>query len=402
MRRENCSACGDLDLETFLDLGTSPIADAYADKPNLDAPRYPLQMATCSTCRLVQLREVIDPNVLFNDGYSFYSSQSPPLVKYHEKYAADLLAQVRDQATMGVLEIGCNDGDLLRHFSHLPHLGVDPTGGPVTVAIERGLDVVHEPFTLTLAQDLDRTFGLVLANHVLAHVVDVYDMLAGISHVLHPEGIAFIEVQYLPDLLVNNAFDLAYHEHRNFFSLRSLESALWRHNLRVIDAELTDRQGGSLRVAIVPKGSQTSSTGTELQKLRASEGWLDNRDAYQGMQGRAERIRTRLQDVLEQESGAGRQVVGYGAPAKATTLLNFCHIDSGSLGFVMDPAPSKIGKYVPGTDIQIIAPDHTMNNPKATVLLLAWNYASAIMRQYGSFSTGGGRWIIPFPAPMLL
>jgi SAM-dependent methyltransferase len=398
MKREYCSGCGAGALDMFLDLGTSPIADAYTDSPDDNVQRHPLQVAVCVKCHLVQLLEVVDPKVLFNDGYSFYSSDSPPLVAYHRRYAEDLLARFPDEAESGVLEVGCNDGDLLRHFSHLPHLGVDPTGGPTARAAERGLDVVNEPFSLALAQGLGRRFGVIIANHVLAHVVDASDVLAGISDLLLPGGVALIEVQYLPDLLVNNAFDLVYHEHRNFFSLTTLNRAAELQGLHVADAQLTDRQGGSLRVTLRKHGWLNG----DLRDIPRSETWLNDLSAYAGVQGRVERIRTRLQDLVTQERYAGRIVAGYGAPAKATTLLNFCQLGSSSIEFIMDPAPSKIGRYIPGTDIQIVAPDSTMINPDATVLLLIWNYASAIMRQYETFMTGGGRWIIPFPAPTLL
>jgi SAM-dependent methyltransferase len=403
VRRTKCSACGDHDLEIFLNLGESPIADAYTAKPEPDAVRYPLEVAVCTNCYLAQLMDVIETKVLFGDSYSFYSSDSPPLVKYHLKYAADLLVGFSDQASLGVLEIGCNDGDLLRHFAHLPHLGVDPTSGPIAVAQQRGLNVIEAPFGNGVAQGIDQKFGLVLANHVLAHVADVSDVLAGVAHLLHSDGVAFIEVQYLPDLLLNNAIDLVYHEHRNFFSLTSLENALREHGLRVVDAYLTDRQGGSLRaVAALVDGSTGLINKASVERLRMSEDWLSSFAAYRGMQGRAERLKTRLWDLLDQETGAGRLVAGYAAPAKATTLLNYCEIGANTLNFIMDPAEVKIGRYVPGTDIQIIAPDATMSDPNATVLLLAWNYASAITRQYGSFSPGGGRWILPFPAPVLL
>jgi SAM-dependent methyltransferase len=405
MRRVSCSACASGELQVFLDLGESPIADAYTDKPDLDASRYPLEVAVCAECHLAQLMEVIEPEVLFGASYSFYSSDSPPLVAYHLKYAADLLIKYPRQAALGVLEIGCNDGDLLRHFAHHPHLGIDPTSGPITAATTRGLNVVEAAFSDKVAETVNRKFGLVIANHVLAHVADVSDVVAGIARLLHPEGVAFIEVQYLPDLLVNNAFDLVYHEHRNFFSLTSLEYALSRHGLQVLDAQLTDRQGGSLRITA---GARVTEPGArpwnklEVEQLRISEKWLSSLAAYEGMQGRAERIRTRIWDLLEQEAKAGRLVAGYAAPAKATTLLSYCQIGSDDLKFIMDPAPIKVGRYVPGTNIQIIAPNETMNDPNATVLLFAWNYASAIMRQYGLFSPGGGRWILPFPAPVLL
>ena len=379
----------------FLDLGPSPIADAYTQDLGMDAPRYPLQVATCPKCRLVQLLEVVDAEVLFGTGYSFYSSASPPLSAYHERYAQDLLVSHGDKAALGVLEIGCNDGDMLRHFAHLRHLGVDPALGPTGVARGRGLAVLEEAFTSETGADVDDKYGLVIANHVLAHVADVSDVLAGIAHVLRPDGLAFIEVQYLPDLLVNNAFDLVYHEHRNFFSLSTLEYALWRHGLRVIDAHLTDRQGGSLRVAVERRrDSLLQLPSINVDRLRDSERWLQSFGAYEGMQGRAERIRDRLVDMID-ERQTDKVVALYGAPAKATTLLNFCGLTYVDLPYCWDTTVAKQGRHIPGTGIEIRAP---WQGSRPDVFLLAsWNYARPIVKGHPGFD-----WIMPFPAPWLL
>jgi C-methyltransferase C-terminal domain/Methyltransferase domain/Putative zinc binding domain len=393
VKRTSCSACGSPDLDQFLDLGESPIADAYTATPDEDSPRYPLQVAVCAKCRLVQLLEVLDGKTLFGTGYSFYSSASPPLSAYHADYAADVLAAYRRQAERGVVEVGCNDGDLLRHLRHLPHLGVDPAEGPVTVARERGLDVELRPFGLAAAHDIrDRRGrqGLIIANHVLAHVEDVADMLAGISALLADDGFAMVEVQYLPDLLVNNAFDLVYHEHRNFFSLTSLESAASRHGLYVADAELTDRQGGSVRVTL---SKVNDDAPPRVDAIRRSELWLNDFSAYAGMQGRAERIRWRLTELIWSQPG---EVVVYGAAAKTTTLLNFCGLVAGSISYCVDSTEAKQGRHIPGTGIPIRAA-YRIKPGGLTFLLGAWNYARPIMR-----ANPGHRWIMPLPAPILL
>lgn len=376
----------------FLDLGTSPIADAYTSTPGEFSARYPLRVAVCGKCRLVQLLDVVDD--LFGTGYSFYSSASAPLSAYHERYAESVLRAYGDQAAKGVVEVGCNDGDLLRHFAAAGHptVGVDPATGPASMARSRGLHILGESFGLATAQrirDWRGPAGLVIANHVLAHVAEVSDVLAGIAHLLAGTGVAMVEVQYLPDLLVNNAFDLIYHEHRNFFSLSSLEQAAHRHGLTVVHAALTDRQGGSLRVAL----SRTPTPDATVGRLRSSERWLHNFSAYEGMQGRAERIRERLLDLLDAQAGS---VVGYGAPAKATTLLSFCGIDASMVAMVTDTTPAKQGRYIPGTGIPVV--DRCMFDPDA-YLLLAWNYQSAILRRERDFA---GRWIVPLPAPVLL
>jgi SAM-dependent methyltransferase len=398
MRRTNCSACGYDDLHTFLDLGLSPIADAYTTEPNARVDMHPLQLAVCTGCWLVQLLEVVDPKTLFGTGYSFYSSASAPLSDYHATYATYVLDRYNHLARRGVVEIGCNDGDMLRWFARrgYPCTGVDPATGPVDAARRRGLDVLETEFTVDVARTLaERPPGIVVANHVLAHVADVAEVLRGVAELLDAEGVAFVEVQYLPDLLTANAFDLVYHEHRNFFSLASLEKAARLQGLHVADAWLTDRQGGSLRVEL----RRTRGASSRIDGLRASEAWLTQRGAYDGFQGRIERVRTRLRDLLI--TSATGYVAGYGAPAKATTLLNFCGVDAEQVGFTIDTTEAKQNRYVPGTGIPIRPPDVTETRRVDTFLLLAWNYAPEIMRRELEFTRNGGRWIVPIPVPTL-
>lgn len=391
MKRTTCSACGCQDLDQFLDLGLSPIADAYTTIPGEPTPQLPLQVAVCAKCKLVQLLEVVDGRTLFGTGYSFYSSASGPLSAYHKAYAESVLAKHHRLANRGVVEIGCNDGDLLRHFAAAgcPTLGIDPATGPVGVARDRGLRVANVAFDANTAAGMEGGWaGIVIANHVLAHVEDVSDVLDGISVLLAKDGIAMIEVQYLPDLLVNNAFDLVYHEHRNFFSLTSLEQAALRHGLHVAEAELTDRQGGSLRVTLRLEPTPNPA----VDALRASERWLNSFSAYESMQGRAERIRTRLLDLLASQHGP---IAAYGAPAKLTTLVSFCGLTGSTIQWCVDTTRAKQNRYIPGTIIKIVAPG-TMPDPEA-YLLAAWNYAPSIMA-----ANPGNRWILAIPAPTLL
>lgn len=409
MRRTTCSACEYDDLQLILDLGMSPVADAYTDAPDETPQTYPLQIAVCTGCHLVQLLDVLPQDVLFGTGYSFYSSASAPLSAYHREYADDVLTRYGAQAKNLVVEIGCNDGDMLRHFDGISRMaiGVDPAGGPVNVALERGLGVINEPFTDDVAQRIIDGYGqasVIIANHVLAHVESVSEVMRGVKTLLVPNGVAFIEVQYLQDLLLNNAFDLVYHEHRNFFSLTTISSAARRWGLHVLDAELTNRQGGSLRVTLGHSAGRTSASALHIG---ASERWLSTGNAYGGLQGRAERMRDRLTDLLKQEiercDSNGLHIIGYGAPAKATTLLNFCSIGGDMLDYVVDTTLAKQDRYIPGTSIKIIAPSpHLMMHDVGTALLCAWNYAEPIMRKHADFTNCGGRWIVPIPAPTIL
>jgi novobiocin biosynthesis protein NovU/D-mycarose 3-C-methyltransferase len=267
----------------------------------------------------------------------------------------------------------------------------------VNVARKRGLDVRVRPFSLAFAKDLVEShghFSLIIANHVLAHVADVSDVLAGISTALAPNGLVMIEVQYLPDLLVNNAFDLVYHEHRNFFSLSSLEAAAARHDLNLADVHFTSRQGGSIR-ATFNKHPVRYSVG---EPLRKTESWLQSSGPYEGFQGRVDRIQERLWDLLIDETRLRHLVAGYGAPAKATTLLNFCGLSNSEIEFTVDTTPAKQGRFIPGTGIQIISPEMASIEVD-TFLLLAWNYASEILHREEPHAN---RWILPIPAPVLL
>lgn len=403
--RTTCTGCGQGSLRPFLDLGRSPVADAYTIEPSSGtADTYPLRAAVCGDCHLVQLVDMLDGETLFGTGYSFHSSASAPLSAYHAEYAADLIAAEGEHVRgsmlrRGVVEIGCNDGDMLRHFTaaRIPAYGVDPASGPVNIARSRGLDVVGEPFTLALAEKLRAErgpAGLVIANHVLAHVEDVSDFLAGVRHLLADDGIAIIEVQYVGDLLLNNSFDLVYHEHRNFFSLTSLGAAAARHGLNIHEYLTTDRQGGSIRVWLRPGGLRAS-----LGLLR-SERWLADPGAYASMQGRAERVRDRLEDLFADRHG--QVIAGYGAPAKLTTLAAFCRLDVADIAWISDTTTAKQGRYLPGTSIPIVAPKTSDDRRPDVYLLAAHNYAGPILRREANFTAGGGRWLLPFPAPVIL
>lgn len=402
--RTRCGGCDGPDLQQFLDLGTSPLADRFPASPDEPETRYPLRVAVCTSCWLVQLLDVVPDEELYGADYGFYSSTSPSIVEYDRQFAAWAIERFPDQIKRGVVEIACNDGSLLQHFSEHARfaLGIEPATGPAERARERGLPIWNEPFNLDTAArnvvepEVYGRPGLVIAKNVTAHVADLPDFLAGIAHLIGDEGVAVIEVQNLADLLLGNQFDHVYHEHRFFFSQASLAAAALRAGLHVVDVERSPAQGGSLRATF----RRTPPRWAPIWFGPIGEESLRTSAPYAGVQGRAVILRERLVDLLAAEKAAGRKVAGYAATAKSATLLNWCDVDAEWLDHVVDTTPAKLGRYTPGTHIPIVGPAD--RPPPDTYLLLAWNYLGDVLRRERKFTDNGGRFIVPIPVPVVI
>lgn len=415
MRRAVCGGCGSTDLDTVLDLGKTPPANTLPADPSDEETFYPLQLGVCPRCWLVQQMELVPDHELYGAAYAFYSSASLPKQAYHRDLSRRLLRDYPGQARRLTVEVACNDGDLLRHFRDVGCriLGVDPAPGPAQKARDRGLQVRTASFgadTAAQMRDSHGPAGLVVANHVVAHVVDLDDFFGGIDVLLADDGAAIVEVQYLMDLLVGNQLDHVYHEHRYHFSLSALAALAGRHRLSVTDVRHTPAQSGSINVTLARRTNPSPA----VVRMLDSERWLRDRSAYQSLQGRAEHIRFQLLRLLDDEQRAGRRVAGYAAPAKAATLLNWCGLGPDIIEYIVDTTPYKQGRYIPGVHIPIIGRQWTgaardLYEPTKPVdhelpdvwLLNCWNYAADVLRREQAFTAGGGRWIIPIPVPTL-
>lgn len=385
--RSTCGGCGGTLLQPILDLGESPLADDFPATPNEWQPRYPLGLQVCHSCWLVQLSHLVPDEVLWGDRYGFYTGASPSLVGYFAAYANWVKANYPEQAAGRVVEIASNDGTLLKHFPNA--LGVEPSAGPADAARAQGMAVDGRLFSEAVAWDLLKDDGpadLIIANNVLAHVTDLPDFLSGVRALLKPGGMFIAEVQYLGDLLLGNHFDLVYHEHRSFFSVTTLAHLLSAHGLIPMHVERTPQQGGSIRV-VAGRGPNDDTVPTGA----AREGWLRGPAAYEGLQGRADLISERLNELLDATPG---DVVGYGAPAKATTLIHWAGI-ADKITAVEDLTPSKVGRYMPGTSIPI---ESSVRLPY-TGLVLAHNYLRQIIRDGCDTHPP---LIVPLPVPVLL
>lgn len=404
MLREICGGCRSTDLREVLDLGKSPLANRFPttadeDHGDKDPRKYPLALLRCYHCTLVQLSYIVPDEELWGGEYAFYTGASWPAVQQQYAYARALINRYPLLGEQLTVEIACNDGTMLRHFAQegYPTLGVDPAQGPAGKAMEAGLDVIVKAFGRQVAEDIVNErghAGLVVANNVIAHVSNLDDFIGGLKHLLAPRGVAVVEFQYLADLITGNQIDHVYHEHRQFFSLNSLGNTLARHDLMVFDVQQITPQGGSLRVHITHKRDLEHS----VRHLSRAEKWLQDPHVMDGMQGRAERIRSQLRDILWERRMANRRVAGYGASAKAVVLSNFCNIDSGLVQYFVDTTPLKHGRYLPGTDIPVISPSTDSRAPDA-YLLCVWNYLPQILKREKAYQ---GEWIVPIPVPVVL
>jgi len=351
----------------------------------------------------------VDDGLLFGKDYAFFSGSSPSLVEHYLDYARQMLKGFPDECRLGVVEIASNDGTLLKHFADAgcPVLGVDPAVPPAEDAAKRGINTRIRAFTLAEAEaivasrhggHLGGKPGLILANNVLAHVIDPLDVMRGIEALLGPEGVAVIEVQYFPDLLFGNEWDHVYHEHRTYLSLTSVAALAARANLSVVDVYNSPTQGGSIRVFLRHQGEQSQ----RVAQMLAREAGMGLRapQTYANWQCRVDFTRDRLGEILWDFKASGKTVAGYGASAKSSTLLNYCKIGTGDIAYVEDVTPYKIGCVTPGTHIPIRAP-HAQEKPDA-YLLLVWNYLGGVMRRERKFLANGGQFIVPIPHPVIL
>ena len=401
MRREVCGGCNSTHLVEWLDLGTSPLANDYPAQPTDDLTLYPLGLVRCHRCTLIQSTDIVPDDELWNREYAFYTGGSWQVIEQQRDYALQVMQRHQGLANDLVVEIGCNDGTMLKNFQEAGWrtLGVDPARGPAAKAQASGLDVIVEQFSFDVADRIASEYGpagMIIANNVIAHVADLDDFIRGMALLLKVDGVAVVEFQYVADLITGNQFDHVYHEHRFFYSLSSLQQVLFRHGLLPVHVQQTSPQGGSLRVTIMNHGR--SPVGASVRFLTASEMWLNDPSCLAGLQGRTDRIRDRLTAMLAKLKAEGKFIAGYGAPAKSTTLLNFCGIGPDLVQYIVDTTPAKQGRYTPGTNIPIVSPESDSRAPDV-YLLLNWNYLHSIRRKYQSFT---GDWLVPIPLPELM
>jgi SAM-dependent methyltransferase len=400
-----CRSCDRGGLLTLLDLGRTPLANSLLQAEQLDQPQptYPLELAFCPHCTLVQILETVPPEQLFRD-YLYFTSFSETMLNHGRSLAEKFVADRRLGATSLVMEAASNDGWLLRHYRQkgVPVLGIEPARRIAAVArTEHGVETIEEFFTESLGRELrdtGRRADVFHAHNVLAHVADLNGFVAGIGLTLKDSGVAVIEVPYVKNLVDQGEFDTIYHEHLAYFSLTALQRLFERHRLTIQDAERVAIHGGSLRLVVgrAPRRLRLSARTAALLCEEVSWG-VDRPDFYLGLARRVYALKADLGALLADLKRQGKRLAAYGAAAKGSTLLNCFGIGCDVLDFVVDRSSHKQGRYMPGVRVPIFAPEKLLEARPDYVLLLTWNFADEIMNQQAEYRRGGGKFIIPVP-----
>ena len=403
MSQEKCRLCGaDLGVP-FLDLGLSPLSNELVEQGGQARPeaQYPLRIFVCGECGLVQVPLVASPEKIFRH-YAYFSSYSTTWLAHVARFAETAANRFSLGPGTSVIEIASNDGHLLAEFARkgISVLGIEPASNVAEVAIERGIPTVVDFFTAALARTLAlraMRADLLVCNNVLAHVPDLNDFTAALELVLAQAGTVSLEFPHLLRMLERTEYDTIYHEHFSYFSLRTAQRALGAHGLWVVDVEELDTHGGSLRVYAARVGTQPVQRTVHQLLAREAAAGLDDPSTYARFAERAMRSRDELVRFLREAKSSGRSVAGYGAPAKATTLLNYCGIGTDLVPFTVDRSPHKQGRFIPGARIPIAAPERIFETRPDYVMIFPWNIKEEVMEQMAGVREWGGRFVVPIP-----
>ena len=401
----SCRFCGTSFRHRVVDLGMSPLCESFlrADQVNQMEPFYPLNVWVCERCYLVQLEEYVTGEEIFTD-YAYFSSFSDSWLDHARRYVDQMIEQLSLGAKSRVVEIASNDGYLLQFFVQrgIPALGIEPAANVAKVAEAKGVPTVVKFFGEDTARELaaaGQQADLILGNNVLAQVPDLNDFVGGLKILLAPTGVVTIEFPHLLRTIDGNQFDQIYHEHFSYFSLYSAECIFAAHGLPIFDVEELPTHGGSIRIYAHHTEDTTTEVTDRLVDLRAreAEAGVSTLGYYENFESRVRETKRKLLEFLIEAKRAGKRVVGYGAPGKGNTLLNYCGIRTDFVDFTVDRSPHKHGKFLPGTHIPIFPPERLWDARPDYVLILPWNLKSEIMQQLAGIREWGGQFVIPIP-----
>lgn len=401
----NCRFCGEKLFHQFIDLGAVPPSNAYLNKEDLYKPEvyYPLKIFVCDHCWLVQTEDYVCADELFRPDYAYFSSTSSSWLHHATQYVGNITQRLGLGPDSFVIEIASNDGYLLKNFiaAKIPCLGIEPTADTAAAAEKIGIPVLREFFSKALGNKLksqDRQADLIIGNNVYAHVPDINDFTAGLKAALKSGGTITLEFPHLMRLIGQTQFDTVYHEHYSYLSLYTVNRIFERAGLRIFDVEELPTHGGSLRVYGCHCNDPRPQTGAVPDLLLEEEKQgLRLLKTYQNFQGKANRVKDDLIAFLIEQKRLGKKVAAYGAAAKGNTLLNFAGIKPDLLPYVCDAAPSKQGKFLPGSRIPIVSPAILRQDRPDLVLILPWNIADEVIHQHAYILEWGGMFVLAVP-----
>jgi hypothetical protein len=400
-----CRFCGTVFRHRVVDLGMSPLCESFlrGDQLNQMEAFYPLHVWVCDQCFLVQLEEYVTGEEIFSD-YAYFSSFSDTWLRHARTYVEQMIDQLGLTPNSRVVEIASNDGYLLQFFIQrgIPALGIEPAANVAKAAEQKGVPTLVKFFGVDTAQELRATghrADLILGNNVLAQVPDLNDFVGGLKVLLAPTGVITIEFPHLLKTIEGNQFDQIYHEHFSYFSLYSAERIFAAHGIPIFDVEELPTHGGSIRIYAGHAEDPTKEVSDRLIALRAEEeeAGIGTLAYYANFEARVRETKRKLLAFLIEAKNDGKRVVGYGAPGKGNTLLNYCGIRTDFLDFTVDRSPHKHEKFLPGTHIPIFSPERLWDARPDYVMILPWNLKNEIMEQLAGIKEWGGRFVVPIP-----
>jgi SAM-dependent methyltransferase len=403
--RTTCRLCCSSHLSEVLSLAPTPPANAFVNESQLAdiQPIFPLDVFFCEDCHHVQLLDVVDPVVLF-ENYVYVSGTSPVFVKHFDDYAAFVINAYAPPPGAFVIDIGSNDGTLLKAFKKSGHrvLGIDPAKDIAARASAEGIETIHGFFSPDLARKIHAVHGgasVMTANNVFAHIDDLGAVLDGIAALLDDDGVFVFEVSYLVDVFEHTLFDTIYHEHLAYHTVAPLVHFMAAHGMELIGAERISTHGGSLR-AVAQKTGGDKPVSISISKLIDLERrmGLDRAETYRDFGLRIDVLKGELSTLLRASKRTGRTIAAFGAPAKATTLMYHFDIGADLIDFIVDDSPLKQGLYSPGMHIPVLPSSAIEEYKPDDIVILAWNFATPIMDRLKSFKASGGRFIVPLPS----
>lgn len=389
-----------------MSFGKMPIANGFISNATDNEFFYNLIIGFCPTCFMVQLEEIVKPEMMFNENYHFVSSTSDLMARHFEEMAEEIIGLVSSKKSPFVVEIGCNDGIMLKHIraKGIRHLGIEPSGNVAQLARQDGVQVLEIFFNSDNAKEIVKKYGqadIICGANVMCHIDDIDAVFEGVNILLKRDGVLFFEDPYLLDIIKKRSFDQIYDEHVYYFSGLSISELARRHNLQLVDMVHQNVHGGSMRYYLKKEGSNLVTKRVKSCLSQEKDFNLHKIDGYLNFKDNVNKICRDLKTVLAKIKEGGNRITGYGATSKSTTLLNYAQIGRDIIDYISDITPTKINKYTPGTHIPIKSHEFFASDRPPYALLLAWNHKEEIFKKEKAYRKKGGKFIVYFPEVLI-